>query len=476
MYVSSATGGGGGGHSCGSRGRGKARFRRAANALKDRNRATSLEVFLEKELPKFIDRGDATFKEKFTVAIGTGIWDRIHFKVGHFAAEESARLIREEGRDVVAFELRFERGRADVRVGLSPGGEVVGFWVDRVEPEIEYEAPGYVDVEAFIDEPVRVAADEKFPLRGRITIPVGEGPFPGVVLISDAGPLDVNATTGPNQVFKDVAWGFASQKLAVLRVEKRSFAYPRAYPPAEWTPEVEFIDDAVAAVAALRKHPKVDPRAVFLLGHGMGGVITPTIARKDPQIAGVVLLATPARPMLNMIEDQLHYLVNFDQIISEKEQRELAAALEAIASVRAGDPKGSILNTPAMYWSRYEKLDPVRTCLATKQPLLIVRGERDFQVTEEDTVLWKSRLADRSDVEFRTYRRLNHLLMGGLGTGPSSPGEYSSPGKVSKEVVLETAQWILSKAPKPTTPVVAPESASTQPPAGPPSPDNTPTP
>ncbi|MCG3131182.1 MAG: hypothetical protein FLDDKLPJ_01960 [Phycisphaerae bacterium] len=282
----------------------------------------ALKLFLDKKLPEFIDRGDATFKEKFTVAIGTGIWDRIHFKIGHFSAEESARLIREDGRDVLA----------------------------------------------------------------------------------------------------------------------------------------------------------VDPRAVFLLGHGMGGVVTPLIAQKDPQIAGVVLLATPARPMLNMIEDQLHYLVNFDQVISEKEQRELAAALEAIASVRAGDPKGSILNTPAMYWSRYEKLDSVRACLATKQPLLIVRGERDFQVTEEDTALWKNRLADRPGVEFRTYRRLNHLLMGGQGTGPSSPGEYSSPGKVSKDVVIETAQWILSRAPKPMPPAAAPEPAPAQPPSDPPPPEAASTP
>jgi dienelactone hydrolase len=439
----------------------------------------AIKLFLEKKLPDFIALGDARFKEKFTPDVATAMWDQLHFRIGHYQGEDSARLIREEGRDIVAFELRFERGRADIRAGLSPSGEIVGLWIDRIQPEVAYVIPGYVDEETFIDEPASVVAHERFPLKARLAIPEGDGPFPGVVLIADSGPLDANATIGPNQPFKDIAWGFASQKLAVLRYDKRSADYPRAYPPGDWTPEVEYLEDALAAVKTLRRHPRVDPKSVFIVGHGMGAMMTPFIAQKDPEIAGIVMLAAPGRPLLNAIEDQLQYLVGLDNKITEKEQEDLASVLAAIASIRAGQPEGAILGTPAVYWSRYEKLDPVGAALATRQPMLILRGERDFQVVEEDMEIWKNRLKDRPDVEYRSYRRLNHLLMGGQGSGPPAPSEYRDPGKVAKELVIETAHWILSRAPKaasPATPGATSEPDEPVEPTGKVSPDGKPQP
>jgi uncharacterized protein len=72
--------------------------------------------------------------------------------------------------------------------------------------------------------------------------------------------------------------------------------------------------------------------------------------------------------------------------------------------------------------------------------MLIVRGERDYQVGTKDFDAWKIGLAGKPNVTFKAYPGLNHLLI--AGTGPPSPREYAQPGHVALEVVEDLAAWI----------------------------------
>ena len=73
--------------------------------------------------------------------------------------------------------------------------------------------------------------------------------------------------------------------------------------------------------------------------------------------------------------------------------------------------------------------------------MLILQGERDFQVTMKDFGLWKSELQARRNVRFLTYPKLNHLFI--AGEGKSRPDEYQQPGHVDEQVVADIANWIL---------------------------------
>jgi hypothetical protein len=75
--------------------------------------------------------------------------------------------------------------------------------------------------------------------------------------------------------------------------------------------------------------------------------------------------------------------------------------------------------------------------------MLIMQGERDFQVTMKDFGLWKSALASRENVTFHSYSSLNDLFIKGEGKG--SPAEYHNPGNVAPEVVDDIASWLSSQ-------------------------------
>jgi len=75
-----------------------------------------------------------------------------------------------------------------------------------------------------------------------------------------------------------------------------------------------------------------------------------------------------------------------------------------------------------------------------KQPMLIMQGGRDYQVTETDFNMWKNALGSRTDVTLKLYPDLNHLFM--TGDGKATPAEYDKPGSVSQNVISDLISWI----------------------------------
>ena len=58
--------------------------------------------------------------------------------------------------------------------------------------------------------------------------------------------------------------------------------------------------------------------------------------------------------------------------------------------------------------------------------MLILQGERDYNVTLDDFRNWRTTLAARKEVEFKIYPKLDHLFY--EGTGASSAADYDRPG------------------------------------------------
>ena len=74
------------------------------------------------------------------------------------------------------------------------------------------------------------------------------------------------------------------------------------------------------------------------------------------------------------------------------------------------------------------------------QPMLILQGGRDYQVTDADLALWRKALADRPAVQIRVYPQMSHLFI--AGSGKPTPADYDKPGHVDPEVITDIATWI----------------------------------
>jgi fermentation-respiration switch protein FrsA (DUF1100 family) len=147
----------------------------------------------------------------------------------------------------------------------------------------------------------------------------------------------------------------------------------------------------------------------------------------------------------DVIPEQLIYIFSLDGSVSPEEQKQIDQAKEQAAKVKALKPEEAssttlIFGAPASYWLDLRGYDPAESAKALKQPMLILQGERDYQVTMEDFKRWKAALAGKSNVELKSYPGLNHLFI--TGTNRSAPLEYNQPGHVDERVVEDIAAWI----------------------------------
>jgi dienelactone hydrolase len=306
--------------------------------------------------------------------------------------------------------------------------------------------PEYVKPDRFEESEHTIGLDD-WKLGATLSLPKGGGPFPAVVLVHGSGPHDRDEKIGPNRPFRDLAGGLASEGIAVLRYEKRTKAHGgRTVKMIDtFTVKEEVLDDALAAAAFLRKTSKIDPKKIFIAGHSMGANLAPKLGVLDPSLAGLVLLAGNARTLADVMLEQFDYLGSLPPNQSEAAKKVLAkmkTQAERMKTLTADSPKDELpFGLPARYWISLRDNEPDKVLAGLKQPLLILQGERDYQVTMADFKLWKQLLAKRTNVTFKSYPRLNHLFIAGEGK-KSQPLEYYRAGHVDGEVIADVVRWI----------------------------------
>jgi dienelactone hydrolase len=293
---------------------------------------------------------------------------------------------------------------------------------------------------AQVEQPATVA-----DLPGTLVFPAGKGPFPALVIVHGSGAADRDLTFGPNKPYRDIAMGLAARGIAALRYDKRTKVHPEQFTGHPFTVKEETIDDALAAVALLRKTEHIDPKRIYVLGHSLGGMLVPRIGKADPAIAGFVIAAGNTRSFEELILDQLASTAPPPEMQTEEMKAQIEKLRQEVAKIKEitaaeGESSKLVFGAPAAYWLDMRAYDPAVAAKGLKQPLLIVQGERDYQVTMKDFERWKAVLSGRASVTFKTYPALNHLFM--AGEGKSTPAEYVRPGHVSEQLIEDVAGWV----------------------------------
>ena len=388
----------------------------------------------------------ADFSPQMKAALDVGKLAAVQEQLAAAGAEKSRdapKVSEQSGMTMVVIRIHREQASIDATIAVDGEGKVAGLhYAPAAAPAAE--APA-VDAEAGYSERDFAVGGGERALPGTLAMPNDAGAgVPAVVLVHGSGPQDRDETVGPNRPFLDIARGLAAQGIAVLRYDKRSKARPQDYADGKVTIDNETTDDAVAAVTALRKAPGIDPARVFVLGHSQGAMMAPRIAAKSGHVAGLVLLAAPARPLLDiLIEQNIRLAVLDDAKTSDEEAAAIARLKGQVAAVRAGGDVAdadSPMQQPVAYWRSTEAVDPVAEAKAVALPMLVLQGAQDFQVVDADWQRWKGGFHDNPKVEFKLYPTLNHF--GIAVEGEQGLAQYQQPGHVDPALIADVAGWI----------------------------------
>lgn len=380
-----------------------------------------------------VTRARASFDETMRQALSeeklAATWQGQTSSLGALKTVQPGAGVERQGKLVHSVELGFEHGSLIATVALDVASQEVAGLFFRPGSTRGSTAP-YADPALFRAEEVTIGK-EPFVLAGTLALPVGAGPFPGVVLVHGSGPMDRDETVLANKPFKDIAEGLASRGVAVLRYDKRTYTHGQRM-GAVVSLDDEVVLDAKYALAALRARREIDPQRLFIVGHSLGALLAPEIAERAPPVAGVALLAPPGRPPWDIVVDQMRYL--------GAPAATLAVIERNAAEVKNGSPGSQLLGVPAEYWRDLAARDGVGRARRLKAPLLILRGERDYQVTDADIAIWRKGLGARANLAIETLPADNHLFVPGNGT--PGPAEYAKPGHVDEAVVKRLSAFI----------------------------------
>ena len=369
------------------------------------------------------------------------VWESLPAQVGKATGRGATEVSAQGGATLVQVPLHFEKAELTAKFAIDGEGKIAGFVVQPAQTAAP--APAVTADAPYVERDITVGEGER-ALPGTLTMPKGDGPFPAIVLVHGSGPHDRDETIGPNKPFLDIARGLAAQGIAVLRYEKRTKARPQDFTGGDFGVDQETTNDAVLAVDALRRTDGVDPKRVFVLGHSQGGLMAPRIAAVSGHVAGLVLMAAPSRPLLDILIEQNRRLAVLDDgKTSDAEREAIEALVRQVRAARdpAADPSSkSVLGLPVGYWRSIEAVDPVAEAKRIGLPMLVLQGERDIQVVDADWQNWKAGFGDNHKVAFKLYEKLNHLGMPGEGEG--SLAEYQRPGHVDPQLIEDVAAWI----------------------------------
>ena len=374
-------------------------------------------------------------------------WATLGAQAGAFRSRESGRAEARQGGHDVWIRAVFERAAFDIRIFVNNDGKIGGLSQRVIPPPSA--PPPYADPSKFTERDVTVGSGE-WALPGTLTLPNGQGPFPALVLVHGSGPSDRDETLGPNRPFRDLAHGLASRGIAVLRYDKRTRVHGARMAQLRTTVQQETVDDAALAVSLLTETPGVAADRVFVLGHSLGGMLVPRIAAASPEARGFVVLAGAARPLEQAMLEQIDYIARLDDRVTPEEQariddmKSLAERVRALTR-RDAESNERIGGAPASYWLDLRNYDPPAAARNIARPMLVLQGERDYQVTMAEFARWSDALAGRPNVTLKSYPALNHRFM--AGEGRSVPMEYLLPRHVAEDVIADIAAFVARPKP-----------------------------
>lgn len=274
---------------------------------------------------------------------------------------------------------------------------------------------------------------------------------PVVLIVPGSGPTDRDGNGAGGlraATYRLLAEGLAGEGIASVRIDKRGmFSSAAAVADANRVTMDDYAQDVRAWVEAIRR--RSGGACVWVLGHSEGALAALAAARDMDGACGLVLAAAPGRPLGRVLEEQLRanpanapLLENALAVLRELEAGRAVPAdgidarlLPLFAPAVQGFLISALALDPAALLAQYGKRG---------KPVLIVQGQRDLQVGEQDA---RRLQAADARAELLLAPHANHVLKAVAGDAGDNLAAYADPARpLDPGIVPAVAAFIRNQA------------------------------
>lgn len=231
------------------------------------------------------------------------------------------------------------------------------------------------------------APGPKGSLKGTIAGPIGPD-SPVVLVVPGSGPVDRdgNGAAGlRTSMYRLLAEGLATHGIASVRIDKRGLYGSRAAidDPNAVTLH-DYASDVRTWISVIKS--RTGASCVWVLGHSEGGLVALLAAQDTPGICGLVLVATPGRPLNLVLREQLRANPANAPILEQAEAEISRLEAGRHVDVTGLHPELLPLFHPGIqdFLISTFSVHPAGLIAACRLPIVIVQGRRDIQVGEKD--------------------------------------------------------------------------------------------
>jgi hypothetical protein len=395
-----------------------------ARQVLDTDFARVSEIRFSREYPEVIEKPDRSILVKRILAtrgtVGTNLW-----------FTEEGRLVRIESPHYAFYAVRR------------------GFQGTPVERRPKASPPLPAAVQASIK-------DGRDIVVGEVTPPPGEGPFPAVIFLGDAGLQDRDGNP-PVQfdlfrwdLQRDFAAYLAAKGIASLRWDDMGVG---SFTPKEMHTMTDAISNARAALKWLKAQAGVDPAKVGAIGFGEGSLAVLQLLANGELAFGVNVGGHGA-----LFDKVFAWQFENDLTRQGEDPRRVQLGLEWWRKAHAlmldkgikewGPPavpeEYFTLGTARPHFVDMMSYDPIDLAAKVKAPILLVHGERDLQIPPAQFEAMKKALTDaKKEADFLLMPGLDHLMMPAVNGEPGDNAD--SRRRVDPAAPAAVADWILKR-------------------------------
>ena len=155
------------------------------------------------------------------------------------------------------------------------------------------------------------------------------------------------------------------------------------------------------------------------------------------------MMAASPRPLDVLMREQYDYLYSLLPEVTAEQQAEkdaMFAELDKLQELDSMTEDDQVAGVYSAYWKWLVAYDILEAAKEITEPVLLLQGEEDYQVTMEDFEIWKSAVGEKENWQMISYPGLTHTFVPGEKTEGSAV--YAREGKVQEEVILDIASFI----------------------------------
>ena len=328
----------------------------------------------------------------------------------------------------------FEKMKLDIKVSLNDNKKIIGFFFTPRQEFLKENSLG---------KNLNIKSND-IELKGTLLVPEKENLKKLIIFAHGSGPNDRDESVFENKPFKNIAENLYEKGISTYRFDKRTLSNPESFNDKSSIDD-EVTNDILNIILYFKNNAEFANYQIIVLGHSLGANLLPRIANKSNNISKIILLAGNSRPLSTLIIEQYDYLY---KLTPSEELKEASQKIKE--QIKVLNSKSFSLNTQkeklpfnlsAFYWKSVLDYNPTTEIKKVKIPILILQGERDYQVSIKDFELWKTSLKNNKNATFISYPKLNHLFI--TGDSPSNPKEYEVKGKVDEKVISDIVKFII---------------------------------